>query len=92
MTKDRILIEDLRVRTLIGVNDWEREVPQTLSLTLELCLNLDAAAESDEVSRTLDYGVACELIRENLGNNSYLLINSFFSRFCANSTRCQYVF
>lgn len=77
---DTILIEALRVRTLIGVNDWERQVPQTLSLTLTLSLSLDAAAESDDVSRTLDYGVACELVREHLKANSYLLIERLADR------------
>ncbi|MEM1436252.1 MAG: dihydroneopterin aldolase [Pseudomonadota bacterium] len=74
MSTDRILIEALMVRTRIGVNDWEREIPQTLSLTLALTLSLDAAAESDDVSKTLDYGVACELIRAHLRDHSYLLI------------------
>jgi len=32
MTADRVFIEDLRIQTVIGIFDWEREITQTVSL------------------------------------------------------------
>lgn len=71
---DSIHIEDLSVRTIIGVNAWERETPQTLRLTLVLELPLAQAAASDSVADTLSYAEAADLIREHLTANHYLLI------------------
>ncbi|MBX3748004.1 MAG: dihydroneopterin aldolase [Verrucomicrobiae bacterium] len=52
---DRILIHDLEVLFHIGVPDTERARPQRLSLTLELHLDLSAAAAADDLERTVDY-------------------------------------
>lgn len=71
---DSILIEGLSIRTIIGVNDWERETPQTLRLNLILELPLAQAAASDSVADTLSYAEAAELIREHLTVNHYRLI------------------
>lgn len=70
----QILIEQLEVETIIGVNAWEREVPQSLALDLALSVDLSAAARSDDVSDTIDYGLACELIRNHLAVHHYQLI------------------
>ncbi|NOQ69412.1 MAG: dihydroneopterin aldolase, partial [Gammaproteobacteria bacterium] len=32
MTQDIVFIEDLRIDTIIGIYDWEREVKQTIAL------------------------------------------------------------
>ena len=33
---DIVYIRDLRIETIIGIYDWEREVKQTISLDLEM--------------------------------------------------------
>ena len=35
---DIVYIRDLRIETIIGIYDWEREVKQTVSLDLEMAL------------------------------------------------------
>ncbi len=61
--KDRVFIEDLRIQTVIGVYDWEREITQTVSLDLEMAFDITAAADSDDIAHTLDYkAVAKRLI------------------------------
>jgi dihydroneopterin aldolase len=61
--RDRVFIEDLRIQTVIGVYDWEREITQTVSLDLEMAFDIRAAAESDDIVHTLDYkAVAKRLI------------------------------
>ncbi|HHQ13568.1 MAG TPA: dihydroneopterin aldolase, partial [Chromatiales bacterium] len=42
MGSDTIFIHDLRVKTVVGVWAWERVVPQTVHIDLEL--SADAAA------------------------------------------------
>ena len=52
---DKVFIEDLRIQTVIGVYDWEREITQTVSLDLEMGFDIKAAADSDHIDDTLDY-------------------------------------
>ncbi|NND45155.1 MAG: dihydroneopterin aldolase [Xanthomonadales bacterium] len=55
MSHDRVFIEDLRIQTVIGVFDWEREISQTVSLDLEMAFDIRPAAASDAIADTLDY-------------------------------------
>ncbi len=55
MTEDRILIRDLLVRGILGVNDWEREQPQDILLNLTLFTDLRRAAASDDIADTVNY-------------------------------------
>lgn len=55
MTADRLLLEDLRMWTHLGVGEAERSVPQEIALDLELEVDTRAAARSDAVADTVDY-------------------------------------
>jgi len=55
MMPDRVFIEDLRIQTVIGVFDWEREITQTISLDLQMAFDIRQAANSDSIDDTLDY-------------------------------------
>ena len=54
-TSDKVLIRDLLIRGIIGVNDWEREKKQ--DIVINLCVSVDAraAGESDDVADVLNY-------------------------------------
>lgn len=63
MNDDRILICDLLVRGILGVNDWERHQKQDILLNLELAADLRPAARSDDVELSVNYRtVAKEVI------------------------------
>jgi dihydroneopterin aldolase len=51
----RIGIENLRVECLIGVRDPERKTPQSLRVDLEVWVNGDPAASSDDLQHTYCY-------------------------------------
>ena len=55
MTKDLVFIEDLRIQTVIGIYDWEREITQTVSLDLQMAFDISPAGKSDDIADTLDY-------------------------------------
>ena len=60
---DTIFLKDLRIRTVVGIWDWERAVPQTVSIDLEMAADVAAAAARDSIDATLDYkGVAKRII------------------------------
>lgn len=52
---DKIIIKDLLLRGVIGVNDWEREVRQDILINLILFADLRAAGGSDDIKDTVNY-------------------------------------
>jgi dihydroneopterin aldolase/2-amino-4-hydroxy-6-hydroxymethyldihydropteridine diphosphokinase len=59
---DHILIDDLRVLTIIGALPHERELAQPLRIDLRLGVDLHNAGRSDELSETVHYGLVCERV------------------------------
>ena len=49
MTDDKLLINDLLVRGIVGLNDWEREKKQDILINLTVFVDTRAAGESDDV-------------------------------------------
>ncbi len=52
---DTITLSDLEVQFRVGVPDQERARPQRLLLTVEMDQDLSEAAQTDDLSRTIDY-------------------------------------
>jgi dihydroneopterin aldolase len=60
---DIVYIRDLRIDTIIGIYDWEREVRQTISIDLEMAADIRRAAATDDIQYALNYkAVAKRLI------------------------------
>lgn len=53
---DRIGLHGLRGRGRHGVFDFEREAGQEFVVDVELCVDTRAAADSDDLAQTIDYG------------------------------------
>ncbi|ENX41767.1 MULTISPECIES: dihydroneopterin aldolase [unclassified Acinetobacter] len=58
---DAIIIEGLKVDTVVGCFNWERQIIQPLMLDLTIHNDLSQAAGSDELADTLNYAQICEL-------------------------------
>ncbi len=58
---DAIIIEGLKVDTVVGCFNWERQIIQPLMLDLTIHNDLTQAAQSDELEDTLNYAQICEL-------------------------------
>jgi FolB domain-containing protein len=55
MTEDRIVIRDLLVRGILGINDWEREQPQDILVNLTLFADLRRTGFSDDIADSVNY-------------------------------------
>ncbi len=55
MSEDRIIIKDLLLRGIIGINDWEREKRQDILINITLSGDLQAAGESDKIEDAINY-------------------------------------
>ncbi|ENW79724.1 dihydroneopterin aldolase [Acinetobacter sp. ANC 3929] len=58
---DAIIIEGLKVDTVVGCFNWERQIIQPLMLDLTIHNDLSQAAHSDELEDTLNYAQICAL-------------------------------
>ena len=52
---DTIFLRDLRIRTIVGIWEWERRMPQIVSIDLDMGTDIRRAARSDQIEDTLDY-------------------------------------
>lgn len=59
---DRILIDDLRVLTVIGALPHEREAAQPLRIDLSIGVDLHEAGATDDLDATVHYGLVAERI------------------------------
>ena len=73
---DKIFLNDLKVETIIGIYDWERETLQTLGFDLEMDWDIRKAAASDDIADTIDYGAIAETIVTFVGASRYQLIET----------------
>jgi dihydroneopterin aldolase len=80
--KDKVFIEDLRIETVIGIFDWEREIKQTVSLDLEMDFDIRKAAGSDHIDDTLDYKAVAKTLIKFVGTSEFQLVESLAER-CA---------
>jgi dihydroneopterin aldolase len=76
MTKDLVFIEDLRIQTVIGVFDWEREITQTISLDLQMAFDIQRAAESDDIVDTLDYKAVSKRLIQFVEASEFQLVEA----------------
>lgn len=77
---DTIFLEDLRVETVIGIYDWEREIRQTVSLDLEMSADIRRAAASDRVTDTVDYKQVAKRLIGYVGASRFELIETLVER------------
>ena len=52
---NKIFIHDLRVEARIGVYDWERHLPQTVRIDVELAVPSALPFQSGKIADALDY-------------------------------------
>ncbi|MBI3307448.1 MAG: dihydroneopterin aldolase [Candidatus Omnitrophica bacterium] len=53
--QDKIFLEALEVRCIIGIFDWERKIRQKVLIDLEIPADIRRAAKTDRIQDALDY-------------------------------------
>jgi FolB domain-containing protein len=60
---DKVLIEDLRVQGILGINAWERTIPREIVINVTLFTAPRPAAHPDSMTGCVDYSQVVEDIR-----------------------------
>ena len=74
---DTIFIHDLRIETRIGVYDWERELPQTVRLDVELGLPSEKVFRSGDFADALDYSAVVSRLQAFAADHPHQLLERF---------------
>lgn len=64
MADDRILVKNLVVRTIIGVDSWERIKRQPVTINLCLHTDITGAGASDHVTKSIHYGLLTKAVEK----------------------------
>jgi len=62
MASDKVIIKDLLLRGIIGINDWEREKKQDILINIIMEGDLSAAGESDQIEDAINYRTAAKAV------------------------------
>jgi 7,8-dihydroneopterin aldolase/epimerase/oxygenase len=80
---DYVSVRDLSVRAVIGVHPWEREVEQTLLVSVDMVpgtADVRKAAASDDLADALDYSAVAAAIAAVLREGKFRLIETAAER------------
>jgi dihydroneopterin aldolase len=73
---DIIFLRELKIDTLIGVYEWEKRVPQTLQIDLEIALPNSLACQTDNIDDALNYADIVRDIQTALASRHYNLLEA----------------
>lgn len=73
---DTLFIQELELRAIIGVHDWERTFAQRLRVDLLLGVASATAAETDDLQHAVDYSALAEQLKEAAAQSHCQLIEA----------------
>ncbi|MFT7561717.1 MAG: dihydroneopterin aldolase [Flavobacteriales bacterium] len=64
------------LQTVIGIFDFEKEAPQTITLDIDMAHDIRVAAASDKIEDALDYKAVVDAVSELAVKGRYELVES----------------
>lgn len=84
---DIIFLKDLRVRAIVGIWEWERRMPQVISIDLEMGADIRRAASQDRIEATLDYKSVARRVSAFVQESGFQLVETLAERIAELVTR-----
>jgi len=75
-TMDKVIIKDLLVRGIIGINDWERKRAQDILINLTLFTDTHRAAETDSIADCVNYSTMSKKIQAHAESAERLTVEA----------------
>lgn len=79
---DKIFISEIKAEVKLGVPDWERMLPQTILLDMEIAMPHNRSCKTDDIQDTIDYGQVVVQVRESLKAQSFRLVEALAEHVC----------
>ncbi len=77
---DKIFIQDLEVKCLIGIFDWERKIRQKVKVDLEFPADIRKAARRDRIEDAVDYKAIAKETIAFVSKSRFQLIETLAER------------
>jgi dihydroneopterin aldolase len=71
---DIIFLGGLEIETIIGIYEWERKKKQTIVLDIEMAFDIKQAAQTDDITHTLDYKAVSERVVSFVEQSEFFLV------------------
>tara|TARA_B100000035_G_scaffold163739_1_gene139479 strand:- start:2981 stop:3343 length:363 start_codon:yes stop_codon:yes gene_type:complete len=81
---DKIFLKNLRLKTRIGLFEWEKQIDQIINIDVEVGFDITKAAKTDDVRHSLDYKTLSNRIKEYVSNNTHELIETLIQNIADN--------
>lgn len=73
---DKVIIKNLLVRGIIGVNDWERKRPQDILINITLFTDTRRAAETDDINDCINYSTVSKKVQAHAESAERLTVEA----------------
>lgn len=73
---DKVIIHDLLVRGIIGVNDWERKRAQDILINITIFTDTRRAAETDNIADCVNYSTMSKRIQAHAESAGRLTVEA----------------
>ena len=77
---DIVYISDLRIETIIGIYDWEREVRQVISIDLKMATDNRKAAATESIKDALNYKAVAKRLIQFVEESEFQLVETLAER------------
>ena len=91
---DQVIIKDLLVRGIIGINDWERVTTQDILINLVLFADLNRAGETDDIADCVNYRTVAKKIQAHAESVKRFTVEALaadIARLCFEDSKVQKV-
>lgn len=77
---DLLFLRELKIETVIGIYDWERQVRQAVLIDLDMAADAAKAAQSDRVEDTINYKEIAKRLIAFVEASSFHLVETLAER------------
>ena len=77
---DKIYLSGLRIETIVGIWEWERQIPQTVVIDLEMAADIKKAAATDSIEDTLNYKLVAKRVTALVVDGKFQLVETLAER------------
>lgn len=73
---DKLYLTGLEIEAIVGIWDWERQIPQTVVIDIEMATDVARAAKSDDIADTLNYKDVSKRVQQLVQDSGFKLVET----------------
>lgn len=86
---DKVFLRGLRIETVIGIYDWEKQIKQPVIIDLEMATDVARAAATDRIEDALDYKAVSKRLKQFVAESRFELVETL-AEHCAEIIRREF--